>query len=220
MLDSPSANVSTPILVDEPRQPPAKRILEAAKTLFATRGYEQTTTAMIARQASTSESQIVKHFETKERLLATIFNDGWSRIAQQLEGLRSIKSGVDRLEALVSVLMNAFRSDPALKELMLFEGRRMRREGQLMLTNGYLSFVRVVDECLQQMRAGGELKPDLDTQALRSGFIGMFEGMLRDQLLAESSNYPAAYSLESIQLVFRHVLNSFLVNSSGAGGNP
>jgi len=212
--------VSVPgLLVADPR-PPAKRILEAAKALFATKGYEQTTTAMIARQAGTSESQIVKHFETKEGLLATIFNDGWSRIAQQLEGLRSIKSGVDRLEVLVSVLLNAFRSDPALKELMLFEGRRMRREGQLMLTNGYLSFVRVVDECLQQMRANGELKPELDTHALRSGFIGMFEGMLRDQLLAARSNYPADYSLESIQLVFRHVLNSFLTNNSGPCQNP
>jgi len=212
--------VSLPQLVPDPRLPPAKRILEAAKALFASRGYEQTTTAMIARQAGTSESQIVKHFETKEGLLATIFNDGWSRIAQQLEGLRSIKSGLDRLEVLVSVLMNAFRSDPALKELMLFEGRRMRREGQLMLTNGYLSFVRVVDECLEQMRLNGELNPELDTQALRSGFIGMFEGMLRDQLLAARSNYPADYSLEAMQLVFRHVLNSFLVNNSGRCENP
>ena len=201
------------LLVDQP-QPPAKRILEAAKTLFATKGYEQTTTAMIARQAGTSESQIVKHFQTKEGLLETIFNDGWSRIAQQLEGLRSIKSGVDCLEVLVSVLMSAFRSDPAIKELMLFEGRRMRREGQLMLTNGYLSFVRVVDECLQQMRSSGELKPELDTQALRSAFIGMFEGMLRDQLLASRLSYPANYSLDAMQLVFRHVLNSFLVSDS------
>lgn len=201
-------------LVGDHRQPPAKRILEAAKTLFATRGYEQTTTAMIARQAGTSEAQIVKHFQTKEGLLETISNDGWSRIAQQLEGLRSIKSGVDRLEVLVSVLMSAFRSDPALKELMLFEGRRMRREGQLMLTNGYLSFVRIVDECLQQMHSSGELNPQLDTQALRSGFIGMFEGMLRDQLLASRLSYPANYSLESMQLVFRHVLNSFLVTDS------
>ena len=98
------------------------------------------------------------------------------------EGLRSIKSGVDRLDVLVSVLMSSFRSDPALKGVMLFEGRRMRREGQLMLTKGY--FVRVLDECLQQMSSNRELNLDLDIQALRSAFSGMFEGMLRDQLLA------------------------------------
>jgi AcrR family transcriptional regulator len=68
------------------RQPPARRILDAAKALFSIRGYEQTTTARIARQAGTSESQVVKHFETKEGVLETIFNQGWWRIAQQLEG--------------------------------------------------------------------------------------------------------------------------------------
>ena len=34
------------------------RILQAAKQLFASRGYENTTTAQIARAAETSESQL------------------------------------------------------------------------------------------------------------------------------------------------------------------
>jgi len=168
---------------------------------------------MIARQAGTSESQVIKHFENKEGLLVAVFNAGWSRIAQQLEGLRSGASGADRLDAVVSVLMNAFRSDPALKELMLFEGRRMRRGGELMLTSGYLSFVRVVDESLQEMQTAGQLCPDLDVQAVRSALIGMFEGMLRDQSLAARGHYPANYSLESMQLIFRKVVESFLAHS-------
>jgi AcrR family transcriptional regulator len=193
--------------------PPAKRILKAAKSLFASRGYELTTTAMIARQAATSESQIVKHFENKEGLLAAVFNAGWSRIAQQLEGLRASGSGADRLDTVVSVLMNAFRSDPLLKELMLFEGRRMRRGGELMLTSGYLSFVRLVDESLQEMQDARQLRPDLDVQAVRSALIGMFEGMLRDHSLGTRGMYPAKYSLESMQLIFRSVVESFLVHS-------
>lgn len=141
---------------------------------------------MISRQAGTSESQIIKHFQSKEGILEAIFNEGWSRIAQQLEGVRSISSGGDRLEALVSILLAAFRSDPALQEIMLFEGRRLRKEGALMLTSGYLSLVRMVDECLEQMRASRQLKPELDIESLRSAFIGMFEGMVRDQLLGSA----------------------------------
>src|SRR5215469_11355894 len=127
-------------------QPPGRRILDTAKWLFAAKGYEQTTTAMIARQASTSESQIIKHFQSKQGVLEAIFNEGWSRIAKQLEGVGSISSGYERLEVLVSVVLSAFHSDAALKELLLFEGRRMRKEGSLMLTSGYLSLVHMVDE--------------------------------------------------------------------------
>lgn len=166
---------------------------------------------MIARQAATSESQIIKYFENKEGVLIAVFNDGWSRIAQQLEALRVGASGADRLDAIVATILGAFRADPALKEIMLFEGRRMRRAGELVLTSGYLSLVRMLDECLQAMQSAGQLRPELEVQAVRSALIGMFEGMLRDQLLAERGNYPANYSLKSMQAVFRRTIQAFLV---------
>lgn len=193
--------------------PPAKRILEAAKSLFATKGYDLTTTAMIARQAGTSESQIIKYYENKEGVLVAVFNGAWSRITQQLEPLRSIVSGADRLEAVVGVMLNFFRADPALQELMLFEGRRMRREGDLLLTSGYLSFVRIVDETLQEMQAVGQLRPELNVEAMRSALIGMFEGMLRDQTVAARSNYPAQYSLQDMHGIFRTAMQAFAVKA-------
>ena len=193
--------------------PPARRILEAAKSLFASKGYDLTTTAIIARQAGTSESQIIKYFENKEGVLVALFNDAWSRITLQLEPLRSIVSGADRLEAVLGVMLNFFRADPALQELMLFEGRRIRREGDLLLTSGYLSFVRIVDEALQEMQVAGRLRPELNVEATRSALIGMFEGMLRDQTVAARSNYPAQYSLEAMQTVFRTAMQAFLAKA-------
>lgn len=168
---------------------------------------------MIARQAGTSESQIIKYFENKEGVLEAVFNSAWSGIAQQLEPLRSIGFGVDRLEAVVGAMLGVFRFDPALQELMLFEGRRMRRERNLMLTSGYLSFVRIVDEALQEMQSAGQLRPELNVQATRSALIGMFEGMLRDQTLAARSNYPAQYSLEAMQVIFRTAMQAFVVRA-------
>jgi AcrR family transcriptional regulator len=193
--------------------PPAKRILEAAKSLFATKGYDLTTTALIARQAGTSESQIIKYYENKEGVLVAVFNEAWSRITQQLEPLRSIVLGADRLEAMVGVMLNFFRADPPLQELMLFEGRRLRREGDLLLTSGYLSFVRIVDEALREMQSAGQLRPELNIEATRSALIGMFEGMLRDQTLAARSNYPAQYSLEAMHVIFRMAMQAFVVRA-------
>ena len=193
--------------------PPSKRILEAAKSLFATKGYDLTTTALIARNAGTSESQIIKYYENKEGVLVAVFNEAWSRITQQLEPLRSIVSGADRLEAVVGVMLNFFRAEPALQELMLFEGRRIRREGDLLLTSGYLSFVRIVDEALREMQSAGQLRSELNIEATRSALIGMFEGMLRDQTLAARSNYPAQYSLEAMQVIFRVAMQAFVVRA-------
>src|SRR5512140_2723276 len=122
-----------------------ERILLAAKQLFARRGYENTSTVAIARQAGTSESQLMKHFGSKEGLLEAIFERGWTAMAPALAQLRDIESPRARLSALVDVVLKGFDADPELRELLLLEGRRIRREGNMvMTTSGYLHFVRTI----------------------------------------------------------------------------
>ena len=48
------------------------RILLAGKHLFAQNGFENTSTVAIAREAGTSESQLMKHFGSKQGLLIAI----------------------------------------------------------------------------------------------------------------------------------------------------
>ena len=60
------------------------RILKSAKQLFARSGYENTSTVAIARQAGTSESQLMKHFGSKQGLLSAILDRGWVAIADRL----------------------------------------------------------------------------------------------------------------------------------------
>lgn len=49
-----------------------KRIIEAAVTLFAEKGYSNTSTAEIAKMAEVAEGTIFKHYGTKENLLLSL----------------------------------------------------------------------------------------------------------------------------------------------------
>ena len=60
------------------------RILRAAKLLFAENGYENTSTVAIARSAGTSESQLMKHFGSKQGLLIAILDLGWNGIIERI----------------------------------------------------------------------------------------------------------------------------------------
>jgi len=104
------------------------RILAAAKQLFAARGYENTSTVAIARMAGTSESQLMKHFGSKEGLLEAIFDAGWQRLTEALAGLRQIPSPAQKLSTLLDATLAGMERDPELKKLLLLEGRRIRRE--------------------------------------------------------------------------------------------
>lgn len=179
------------------------RILMAAKQLFAERGYENTSTVSIARQAGTSESQLMKHFGSKEGLLESIFDAGWSGLAESLSALRQARSPIDKLRTLLETTLAGFERDPAMKKLMLLEGRRVRREGRMVLTtDGYLRFIGVIDAILIEMRDSGQLRADLNPQAVRSALIGIFEGILRDQMLAEKDGFPSTASVSDLRQLF------------------
>ena len=63
------------------------RILSSAKQLFAQNGFENTSTVAIAREAGTSESQLMKHFGSKQGLLVAIFDRGWNSIGERIQAV-------------------------------------------------------------------------------------------------------------------------------------
>lgn len=191
-----------------------ERILRVAKTLFANRGYEHTSTSAIARQAGTSESQLMKHFGSKAGLLEAIFIEGWTQITEESRvAMQNSSSPLEKLLTLSRCVLQHLERDPELKLLFLLEGRRIRKEGQMVaLTEGFLGYVRLVDGVLQEMSAAKMLRPNLNPQAVRSALMGMLEGLLRDRFLAERLGFPASFDLAQLQEILGCALASFTVS--------
>jgi len=170
------------------------RLIAVAKHLFSTSGYENTTTVAIAREAKTSESQLVKHFGSKEGLLEAVFEQGWGKLRLQMAGLQTAQTPQRQLKMLMHMVAQLFSADPELRDLMLLEGRRIRREGKMiMLTRSYTEMVAFVDSLIQKAepRRASEYPPQL----IRSSLMGLFECLLRDIVLHERFGYPAGYSV-------------------------
>jgi AcrR family transcriptional regulator len=201
--------------VEEPRQELSShdRLLEAARDLFSSDGYENTATSAIARQAGTSESQLIKHFGSKEGLLEAIFGGVWGRLGPALEQAAArAGSPTAQLLALSELMIRATERDEKLATLLFLEGRRIRRHGRVViLTGGFLQLVELIDSVLLAMREAGELKPGLHLQAVRSALIGSLEGMLRDQLLAKRVGYPATFTPDELRASYQAVVDGILV---------
>ncbi|HXB19953.1 MAG TPA: helix-turn-helix domain-containing protein, partial [Candidatus Solibacter sp.] len=88
------------------------RMIAVARRLFSSSGYENTTTVAIAREARTSESQLVKHFGSKEGLLEAIFDEGWARLRMQMANVQAIISPRERLKAIMREVLQVFAEDP------------------------------------------------------------------------------------------------------------
>src|SRR5258708_33738168 len=176
------------------------RLLEAGKILFARLGYEQTSTATIAQEAGTSESQLVRYFKGKAGLLEAIFNSGWTYLNGEIQ--RVVVAAPDAREALASVLhcvSEAFGKDPDLAYLLLFEGRRIRGAGsEILLSKGFLDFENLIRVLIHRGKRDGTFRPVASDDAIASALLGATEAMIRDRLMAQRSGKASPYSDEEI----------------------
>src|SRR5208337_2079541 len=106
------------------------RILMAAKRLFAHNGYENTGTVAIAREAGTSESQLMKHFGSKQGLLSAILDRGWAAVLQRVQALHTDAEPAHRLMGMLEAVAVEMENDHEFEELMTLEARRVRKDSR------------------------------------------------------------------------------------------
>ena len=194
------------------------RILLTAKTLFASLGYDNTSTAAIARNAGTSESQLMKHFGGKAGLLEAIFNEGWDRVNAQLKTCFQSASDFDaRLSCIPGVVFQNLDEDLDMKALVLLEAHRMREGArQTPAGSGYARFIGLIDGAVERAVADGEFRREMPPLALRSALVGIIEGGIREQVLAARVHFPANYDSGEYRRLFRLFVGT-LANGASRG---
>jgi AcrR family transcriptional regulator len=192
----------------------AERLLTAAKSLFARHGYEQTSTAAIARQAGTSESQLMRHFGGKRGLLVAIFDRGWQELNRPPSRTES-SDPRKAIESLLKQVMGSFERDQELAFLLLFEGRRIREGGQdFQLSVGYREFVRRFEGLIRVGQRSGILSARVSAAALSAALLGAAEGMMRERLIAVREGRPARFSSQQVRRLFHLLLSGATAEQS------
>lgn len=184
------------------------RLLAAGKSLFARRGYEQTSTAAIAREAGTSESQLVRYFGGKSGLLAAIFNTAWGALNTEItRHISEAEHGRDAMLRVLGLVMDAFGRDHDMAFIFLFEGRRVR-DGEIALSEGFLNFYQLIHQLIARGQNDGSFRKDVSVDVLAAALVGCAEGMIRDRMIAERSGKPHLFDEKDIRTTFAAVVNA------------
>jgi AcrR family transcriptional regulator len=184
------------------------RLLEAGKTLFAQNGYEQTATAAIAREAGTSESQLMRYYGGKAGLLSAIFNQSWATLNQLMQG--RIAAAADANEALAAILdtmVEGLTADPDAAFLFLFEGHRVRSGSEIERSQGFTDFRELMRVVVSRGRRDGTLGDRHNDEALAVALVGAVEALLRERLIARRGNQPDPFNDEELKAVFLALLS-------------
>jgi len=174
------------------------RILVTAKTLFASLGYDNTSTALIARNAGTSESQLAKHFGGKAGLLEAMFSEGWDKVNARIEASFESTSDLNgRLACIPGIVFPLLDADVELQTLILLESHRMRQAAvRTGLASGYGRFLDVIDRAIARGQAEGRFDGVVPPVCVRSAVVGIVEGCIRDRSLAARADFSANFTAE------------------------
>ena len=185
------------------------RLLNAGKTLFARSGYEQTSTAAIARTAGSSESQLIRYFGGKAGLLEAIFDDAWSALLDPVrQQAAEAAHGRDAIIRILTIMIQAFSRDHEIAFLFFFEGRRARsRSREVVLSKGFTEFLKIFDGQIERGRGDGSFRTDVCSKALCSATLGAAEGLMRDRVLARRNGEPEPFTDEELLCAFRAMVN-------------
>lgn len=183
------------------------RLLAAGKSLFSRFGYEQTSTAAIAREAGSSESQLVRYFGGKSGLLEAIFNESWAGLNEQLRTqIAESEHGREAILRVLGLVIQTFGKDHDIAFLFLFEGRRVRGH-DVTLSKGFLQFWELICTLVRRGQEDGSFRNDVKDVILASAMLGCAEGMIRDRMIAERAGLPHPFDDAAISTVFEVMVN-------------
>ena len=161
-----------------------EQIVATAMRCFAERGFEGTTTRMLARAAGVSEGLIFRHFPTKRSLYRAIIA---RRIAEGPGGLmpaEAAERGDDRavLSSIASTLVARVGKDPSFMRLMFFsalEGAPLSRMFYQARVRRVRSFLAAY---LERRMKEGALRV-ADPAAAAGAFMGMVANYIQQKHL-------------------------------------
>ena len=103
------------------REPERKRLrlLDAARSLFAERGYAATTTAQLAREAGVAEGTVFHHFASKRALLEAVAGEYGRGLAEHMFAGTGAKASEPAAEPMLRRAFAYVREQGALARLLV-----------------------------------------------------------------------------------------------------
>lgn len=197
------ANVARASVASQRRQ----QILRAAAAVFSERGFAGAKVSEIARRADVAYGLVYHYFDSKEALLAGIFDAHWAVFLDVLRGLGAEPGDApDKLRRVIHMLVDASRLAPEVVHVVIQEVSRSARAGLSEQAETFSEALGLVAELLAQGQRAGAIRTQVDANLCAYAFFGALEavcvGVVLGRLESQSEGEADALkrSLEAMLL--------------------
>ena len=161
------------------------KILEAAQSEFAEKGFHDATIAEIARAAGVSEGSIYEYFSSKEGVLFAIPLEVTRNNSVQADlHVNLIRGAANQLRATVYMYLSLYETNPdyaAVVLLILKHNQKFRdTEAFHLIRNGFRKITRIIETGIKD----GEFRQDSKPYVIRSVLMGAVDHVTTNWLLS------------------------------------
>lgn len=164
------------------------RILLAAESLFAEKGFSKATIGEIAKLAKISEGSVYEYYENKEELLLSIPRKRFHQFLSDLPETFHIKNPLRKLRKFIKYHFLLFLENRAFLKVFLVQIEPSKRFYESKSYESYRDYFRVIEEIIEEGKNKGTFRPDINPRVFRNMFMGAFSHITLRWLLFDQEN--------------------------------
>jgi AcrR family transcriptional regulator len=161
-------------------------ILDTAARLFAERGFNNTPTSLLAKEAGVAEGTIFRHFQTKDDIFFTLINNVKTQLISDIEKYLEVRGPENALEKLESVIKSfyVFVKKNNMEFSLIFRDAPTRY-GQrnddvfLQIKEIYSYVTNYLKESIEEGKQEGIIRDDISAQDFADMLMSTMVGLVR-----------------------------------------
>ncbi len=190
-MNAPKGKQTRPKTTQKPRAAGDKyqRILDAAASVFAEKGYHSARISDVADRASVADGTIYLYFRSKEELLMTVITSAFNAFMNQARfELDGIASPSGKLRRLAQLHLEAFGANRDLAVVFQMELRQSARFLAPFSRQQMTEYFGLVRSAIRDGQAQGIFRPELREKIAANCFFGALDEMVTSWVL-DNSHY-------------------------------
>jgi AcrR family transcriptional regulator len=184
--------------------PTRQRLLEAAYRVCAERGLHAATTREIAEVADVNEVTLFRHFGSKEKLIAALFEHVLATLTESLSETEADAQDLERdLTRYAHRYHEMLMTNEALIRTIIGEAKRHPEQARQVMCEAGRSLREHLIEYLRAAQDAGTVRDDVELGPAIDAFTGMLmSGMLRRTGFKTYINYSADKYIRTVVDLF------------------
>ncbi len=189
------------------------RIIAAATSVFAKKGFYQSKISEIAKEAQVADGTVYIYFENKDDILICLFEEQMQMVLDNMRfHLTGINDPVKKLEKFAMTHLELIDGNPDVAEIIQIE---LRQSGKFMKeyrNEKFFQYLDIIEDIVKNGQAQGIFKRDVIPVIAKRAFFGALDEVSRYWVLSSRKQYDIQTAAQQISSFF---LSGIMVNSQG-----